>query len=225
MAKPDKRYDLSRYINNALSISTQGGMISGDSDTDNDNYLLAQSVMDLEPTGLFDQEPDPNLVKWLSHAKMICGDVIKLMSDDSDSLMIVSDDSPVEVKMSLAQTLYLLGLMYQLKPFEILDRLHLAKICPALWAKSNNKVYSENLEAVKMMNAEQVEAMVTAQALNNPNANIERMFFTKAWIARYRDNAPLPAAPSVVIRVTIDGQPIDTGIGRRLIDITEDQRD
>jgi hypothetical protein len=75
------------------------------------------------------------------------------------------------------------------------------------------------------MNAEQLESMVMSQALNNPNANIERMFAVKAWIPRYRDNAPLPAAPSVVIRVTIDGQPIDTGIGRRIIDVTEDQQD
>lgn len=222
MAKPDKRYDLSRYINNALSVSNHGGMISGDSDSDNDNYLLAQSVMDLE---IIEDDPDPNLVKWLSHAKTICSDVIKLMSSDSSDIMLVSDGSPVEVKMSLAQTLYLLGLMYQLKPFEILDRLHLAKICPALWAKSNNKVYSDNLEAIKTMNAEQLESMVMSQALNNPNANIERMFAVKAWIPRYRDNAPLPAAPSVVIRVTIDGQPIDTGIGRRVIDVTDDQQD
>jgi len=224
MAKPDKRYDLSRYINNALT-ATQNGALSSAMDTDNDNYLFAQTVLDLEPTDRFDEEPDPKVIKWLSHAKAICADVIKIVSgSDSTDLMILPDDNEApEVKMSLPQSLYLLGLMYQLRPFDILDRLHLAKISPAIWSRSNNKVYLENLEAIKQSKAEQLESIVMEQALNNPAASIERMFALKAWMPAYRDNAPTPAAPAVILRVTLEGVEIDTTAGRRVIDITDQQ--
>jgi len=231
MAKPDKRYDLSRYINNALT-ATQNGALSSAMDTDNDNYLFAQSVRDLEIEPLTEeQEKFPALVeshqklcKWLTHAKNICEDVISIVSfSDSTDLMILPDDNAApEVKMSLPQSLYLLGLMYQLRPFDILDRLHLAKISPAIWSKSNNKVYLENLEAIKQSKAEQLESIVMEQALNNPTANIERMFALKAWMPAYRDNAPTPAAPAVILRVTLEGVEIDTTAGRRVIDVTED---
>lgn len=222
MAKPDKQYDLSRYIRNSLAASSNSGMISSDMDTDTDNYLFAQSVMDIEIT---DESPDPNLLKWISHARSISQDVINIVSSESTALALPSDPADTDNgRISLAQSLYLLGLMYQLKPFDILDRLKLAKICPALWAKSKNKTYLDNLDAIKLMNAEQLEAIVISEAMKNPSANIERMFAVKAWIPRYRDNAPMPAAPAVVLRVSIEGQLIDTGTGRRPIDITEDSQ-
>jgi len=222
MAKPDKRYDLSKYISNALTKPINGSILSTDTDTDNDNYLFAQSVMDMDSPEATDN--NQNLIKWISHAKSICNDVIKLTSSAEDDYLVPdSGETEQKDKISLAQTLYLLGLMYQLKPFDVLDTLKLAKISPAIWAKSTSQVYKNNLDAIKQMNAEQLEAVVMDQALNNPNANIERMFTLKAWIPKYKDNAPAAAAPSVVIRISLDGDQIDTSMGRRAIDITDQQ--
>jgi hypothetical protein len=224
MAKPDKRYDLSRYISNALTKPINGSILSTDTDTDNDNYLFAQSVMDMDTPEATDN--NQNLIKWISHAKSICNDVIKLTSSAEDDYLVPdSGETEQKDKISLAQTLYLLGLMYQLKPFEILDALHLAKISPALWAKNSSQIYRDNLDSIKTMNAEQLEAVVMDNALNNPNANIERMFALKAWIPKYKDNAPAAAAPSVVIRISLDGEQLDANTGRRTYDITDSIED
>lgn len=217
-AKPDKKYDLSKYINNALSMPENGSMISTGQDTDNDNYLFAQSVVDLDI-----DTPDEQVVKWLSKAKSICNDVIKLSGSTDIDYLVPADSGKDNSKdnISLAQALYLIGLSYGLKPYQILDMLKLSKICPVLWSK--NPAYKEKLEAVKQMKIEQLEAVTIDNALNNPNANIERMFVLKAWMPKYKDNAPLPTAPSVSIHISIDGENISEDMGRRTYDVTDSE--
>ena len=220
--QPDKRYDLSRYLVAALQNRPDSPLVSTGDETETDSYMLAQSVLDIDPESYDDQaETD-----FIIHARSVCLDVVSIVNQsDSDSLALapLSASAPVipDDNLSCAQGLYLIGLMHGLSPYRILDILKLSKICPALWSKNGSKAYKEALDAVKQMKAEQLESIVLQNALDNPAAGPERMFAVKAWIPKYRDNAPLPAAPSISIRITIDGQEIDQTAGKRVYDLDD----
>ncbi len=215
MATQNKKYDLSKYISAALSTNRQGQTLSNEHDTDTDNYLLAQRVLDLQIAN-----DDEVVMQYVDHAQAIASDVIRIVSANEDSdttaLTVLSGpDSDIEDgKISLGQSLYLLGLMYGLQPFTVLDMLQLSHICPAIWAKSKNKLYDQYLDLIKTMQAEQLEAIVMDQAMQDKNT-LERMFALKARKPEYRDNAPPPASASVTIKVTVDGDYLDSSLGRR----------
>lgn len=217
--KPDKRYDLSKYLAAALINRPDTPLISTGDETETDSYMLAQSVMDIDPDA-FDNQGEHDFIR---HAQSVAVDVIKLFTADehADKYLVPSgqpDDADDE-NLTCAQGLYLIGLTHGLTPFRILDILKVSRICPALWSKTGSTAYKESLRAIKEMQAEQAEALILENAVNNPSAGLDRMFVIKAWKPEYRDNAPLPAAPAVAISITIDGHPIDQSASRRVYEI------
>ena len=217
-AKPEKKYDLSRYLAGALLNRPDAPLVSTGGETDTDNYMVAQSVLLIDPN----QFEDVAERDYIKHAHDVCNDVVRLVSaTDSDMLVSAPATDPADAdnQLTCAQGLYLIGLMHGLSPFRILDILKLSKMCPALWGKMGSTAYKEALEAVKMTMAEQLESIVLQNAMNNPSAAIERMFAIKAWMPKYRDNAPLPSAPAVTIRISIDGEEISQDYGKRILEI------
>jgi hypothetical protein len=221
--KPDKRYDLSRYLAAALVNRPDTPMISTGDETETDSYMLAQSVMDIDPDA-YDNQSEHD---FIAHAQAVSVDVIKLFTADehADKFLVPASqsDDPEDSKLTCAQGLYLIGLVHGLMPFRILDILKISRICPALWGKTGSTAYKESLQAIKSMQAEQAEALILENAVNNPSAGLDRMFVVKAYKPEYRDNAPLPSAAAVAISITIDGQPIDQSASRRIYEVEDSQ--
>jgi len=221
--KPDKRYDLSRFLAAALVNRPDTPMISTGDETETDSYMLAQSIMDIDPEAYDNQEEHD----FISHAQAVAADVIKLFTADEHAdkyLSPVNQSADTDdEKLTCAQGLYLIGLTHGLTPFRILDILKISRICPALWGKTGSTAYKESLRAIKEMQAEQAEALILENAVNNPSAGLDRMFVIKAFKPEYRDNAPLPSAPAVAISITIDGQPIDQSASRRIYEVENNQ--
>ena len=90
---------------------------------------------------------------------------------------------------------------------------------PAVWKKTN-KLFDLAYRNILSSLADNAEMVSAQEAINNPKANIERMFFLKAHKPEYKDNAPDPAPVAIQLNVTIDNQEIDTSVGYR--DITDD---
>ena len=223
-AQPDKRYDLSRYLTAALQNRPDSPLVSAGNDTETDSYMLAHSVLDIDPKAYDDQA----VTDFIRHAQAVALDVVSMINNtDSDTMALMpADAAPMmdDSNLSCAQGLYLIGLMHYLSPYQVLDILKLSKICPAIWAKNGSTAYKEALDAIKSMKAEQLESIVLQNALDNPAAGPERMFAIKAWMPKYRDNAPMPSAPSISIRITIDGQEIDQNAGKRIYDLDDTEQ-
>jgi hypothetical protein len=220
--KPDKRYDLSKYLQAALVNRPDTPMISTGDETETDSYMLAQSVMDIDPE-TYDNQSEHD---FICHAQTVALDVIKMVSAGESDHYLAPASQPaedVDEKLTCAQGLYLIGLVHGLTPFKILDILKISRICPALWGKTGSTAYKESLQAIKTMQAEQAEALMLENAVNNPSAGLDRMFVVKAFKPEYRDNAPLPSAPAVAISITIDGQPIDQSASRRIYEVDDNQ--
>ena len=219
--KPDKRYDLSRYLAAALVNRQDTPMISTGDETETDSYMLAQSVMDIDPDA-YDNQSEHD---FIAHAQAVALDVITMVTaGESDHFLApASQPDDIDSKLTCAQGLYLIGLVHGLLPFKILDILKISRICPALWGKTGSTAYKESLRAIKEMQAEQAEALILENAVNNPSAGLDRMFVIKAFKPEYRDNAPLPSAPAVAISITIDGQPIDQSASRRIYEVDNTQ--
>lgn len=90
---------------------------------------------------------------------------------------------------------------------------------PSVWKKTN-KLFDLAYRNILSSLADNAEMVTAQEAINNPKANIERMFFIKAHKPEYKDNAPDPAPVAIQLNVTIDNQEIDTTVGYR--DITDD---
>jgi hypothetical protein len=221
--KPDKRYDLSRYLVAALVNRPDTPMISTGDETETDSYMLAQSVMDIDPDA-YDNQSEHD---FIDHAQAVAADVIKLCSAGEHADKYLAPVSPTsddeENKLTCAQGLYLIGLTHGLTPYRVLDMLKISRMCPAMWSRKGSTAYKESLRAIKEMQAEQAEALILENAVNNPSAGLDRMFVIKAFKPEYRDNAPLPSAPAVAISITIDGQPIDQSASRRIYEVDDSQ--
>ena len=90
---------------------------------------------------------------------------------------------------------------------------------PAIWKKTN-KLFDLAYRNILDSLADDAEMVSAQEAINNPKANIERMFFIKAHKPEYKDNAPDPAPVAIQLNVTIDNEAIDTTVGYR--DIADD---
>lgn len=92
---------------------------------------------------------------------------------------------------------------------EIASGLGLGRAVIAVWAESDD-LYKACLDFIKDIETADAEQITWRNAIENPNANIERMFALKARKPEYRDNAQLPSSQSVNLRISLDGLPFDT---------------
>lgn len=86
-----------------------------------------------------------------------------------------------------------------------------------MWQRSN-KLFNACIELIKQTEAEQAESCLWSGATDiNSKDSISRMFALKARKPEYRDNAIIPAANVVSIRVTIDSKDFDTSASMKVI--------
>ena len=74
----------------------------------------------------------------------------------------------------------------------------------AIWQESDD-LYRACIDFVKDIETADAEQVTWRNAIENPNANIERMFALKARKPEYRDNSQLPTSNEVNLYIGIDG--------------------
>lgn len=92
-----------------------------------------------------------------------------------------------------------------------------------IWHRTN-LLFAKCIDIIKEAQAEEAESVLWKGATDKESKdNISRMFALKARKPEYRENAVLPGANIITVRVTIDGQPID--ISQSLKDITDEKQE
>jgi len=119
------------------------------------------------------------------------------------------DNKNIE-KLSSEQIKYI-EMLSDNKPIsEICHILCISKPLIIIWQKTN-KLFNECIKIVKECQAEQAEAILWNNAINSESADsISRMFALKARKPEYRDNAIIPNNNIISLKISVDGQLIDT---------------
>lgn len=89
------------------------------------------------------------------------------------------------------------------------ERLNIDRIVPTIWAKmrGNDSIYGICINAIKEMQADDLEDEVWKQAIENPKSTELKKFALKARKEEYKDNVQQPVNVQTNIRVTLDGTP------------------
>jgi len=105
----------------------------------------------------------------------------------------------------------------ELKLTEIIDALDISKSDIVIWSKTS-PLFKACIDIIKDGQAELLEAVTWDNALSGDSkTSIERMFALKARKPEYRDNAAMPAPTLISLRVTLEGQDIDTTASYRTV--------
>ncbi|MDD5539423.1 MAG: hypothetical protein PHG61_01880 [Candidatus Marinimicrobia bacterium] len=112
------------------------------------------------------------------------------------------------------QKKYLTLLSEGLSNQEACAELGLDRIVPTIWAKmrGNDSIYGICLQAIKEMQADDLEDEVWKEAIGNPRNSDLKKFALKARKEEYKDNVQQQTNIQTNIRVTLDGVPysVDT---------------
>ena len=119
-----------------------------------------------------------------------------------------------EYELSDQQSQYLQGLVAGKRPVEMCETLGMSRVQPYLW-KKNHKLFREALELIENMQADDLEASMWQEALQEGGNPITKMFLLKARKQNYKENAPLQGANTVNIKVSIGEQEF------KMVDVTQ----
>lgn len=100
---------------------------------------------------------------------------------------------------------------------DVCSDMNIRKSTVIMWMRCN-KLFNACIELIKQTEAEQAESCLWSSATDAESKDsISRMFALKARKPEYRDNAILPGASVVSIRVTIDNKEFDTSASMKVI--------
>ena len=112
------------------------------------------------------------------------------------------------------QKKYLTLLSEGLSNQEACAELGIDRIVPTIWAKmrGSDSVYGICIQAIKDMQADDLEDEVWKEAIGNPRSTELKKFALKARKEEYKDNALPQTNVQTNIRVTIDGTPFNVQV-------------
>ena len=123
----------------------------------------------------------------------------------------VSSDSSTDYSayiLTQKQISYIENLLLEMSNIEKILGILPAEI--VIW-KRQNKLFNYIINIIKESQADKLESAMWEAAANPENKdNIAKMFLLKARKQEYKDNAPPPPTPAISLRISIEGQPIDT---------------